>query len=201
MSALRFRTHNQADIAVERPGYDIACLTERSAYVPNHVERHTSKLLKGLAIDYDPDVFEVHKRRFAVAHPGIPKRSPRRGTLWVKGVWLSTGTKVAVVCSHRINNASGPVKRSHRALAERLWKRHEALDARISRRLIKRGYVVLFGGDINNHTALLTPLTRAAKTFRHYDAIGYSGARLLSCETSSGGGSDHAAFTAIFDVR
>lgn len=199
MTALRLRAHNQGDRGVETGEYDVACLTERSPTTPDRVVRHSTKLLKGLAIDYDPKVFEVHKSRFAVAHPGIPKRSPRRGTLWIKATHIPTGAKVAVVCSHRINNASGPATRPKRWLAEKCWAIHTRLDTLIFKRLIAKGFVVLYGGDINDRADELKPLTRVARTFGRYDAIGFHVAdieELLVEKTTS----DHAAFTATFEI-
>lgn len=203
MTAVRLATHNCGDVA-ETPatGWDVQCLTERSSKpLPKHVERHTSKRLKGLAIDWDPDVLTVRKRGAKMAHPGLAKFSPNRGTIWVEGFLTEAPeVKVAVVCSHRLNDPHG-ARRSFGPIRELIWKVHAAQDRRLFERLSKRGFVVLYGGDINDRTAGLEPLTRLLRG--HYDALGYSkGARPVGQPVNGGRlGSDHARYTQTFEVK
>lgn len=199
---LRLLEWNQGDDGVSpNNGWDIACLTERSPHPPaNRYERFTSRRLKGLAIDHDPDVFDVHERGAKIAHLGFPGFSPIRGTLYEAGLYAGI-VPVAAMCSHRLNDPDGS-DRVGGPVRSVLWRVHAALDARIARRLEKRGYVVVYGGDINDHRARLTPLIRELEG--HYDAIGYSRdprIRLLGIVNGGKHGSDHGQFTATFALK
>ena len=204
MVTLRHATHNQGDRAVSpNDGWDVQCLTERSkAPAPKWAERHTSRRLKGLAIDWNPDVLTARKRGAEVAHVGLAKFSPARGRIWIEASlteapWID----VAVVASHRLNDpdgsdrAFGPVRRL-------IWQAHAAGDRRLFERLERRGFLVVFGGDINDRQAGLDPLIR--ELGGHYDAIGYSRdkrLRLAGVETGPRGGSDHTRYTATFEIK
>lgn len=204
MPALRFAVHNQGDRAASpASGWDVQCLTERSkAGPPGWAERHTSKRLKGLAIDWNPDVLTVRKRGSEVAHVGLARFSPTRGRIWVEGElaeapWID----LAVVASHRLNDPHGE-RRAFGPVRKLLWKAHAAGDRRLFERLERRGFLVLSGADINDRKAGLDPLVRELRG--HYDAIGYSRdkrLRLVSIETGARGGSDHARYTATFQIK
>lgn len=202
MATLRLGLHNQGDKAASpTSGWDVQCLTERSpAGPPRWAERHTSKRLKGLAIDWNPDVLDHTGGGSAVAHTGLAGFSPNRGTMWDEFDLIGTPWRVAVVCSHRLNDPDGS-ERPFGPLRRTLWKVHAAQDRRIITRLERRGFLVLFGADINDRTAGLDPLIRELRG--HYDAIGYSEdkrLRLVSIDKAAGAPSDHARFTATYRI-
>lgn len=205
MTRLRFATHNCGDKAAPpTSGWDIECLTERSsAPPPKWAERHTSKRLKGLAIDWNPDVLTVTKRGAEVAHVGLAKFSPTRGRIWVEGYLTEAPyVQVAVVDSHRLNDPDGS-DRAFGPVRKLLWKAHAAGDRRLFQRLERRGFIVLYGGDINDRRAGLDPLVR--ELHGHYDAIGYSRDKRLRLvppiKPDRSTASDHARFTAVFEVK
>lgn len=201
MVTIRAATHNQGDKA-ETPatGWDVQCLTERSSKpLPAWAERHTSKL-KGLAIDWNPDVLTVRKKHSEVAHLGLARFSPTRGRIWVEGFLTEApDIDIAVVASHRLNDPAGK-KRAFGPVRRLIWAAHAAGDRRLFQRLIKRGFIVLYGGDINDRDAGLEPLTRLLRG--HYDALGYKGARPVGQPVNGGRlGSDHARYTQAFEVK
>ena len=202
MTTVRLLTHNQGDRASEPgAGWDVACLQERSHYSqPKWAERYKSRALKGLAIDWNPDVFEVRKKGSPVAHIGLALFSPTRGSLYVLGR-LGGTTPLAVICSHRLNDPDGSI-RAYGPVRRLIWNVHARLDARLARRFERRGYVVLFGGDINDRTTGLDPIVRELRG--HYDAIGYTRAKRVDLErlTHIGRrGSDHAGYVATFTIK
>lgn len=199
MSQFILRAHNQHDQGVENGNYDVACLTECSNTVSGNVERYRSRFVKGVAIDWNPDVIEVWAKGFRIAHPGILKRTPRRGTVFIRGRHLASKRKVAVLCSHRINQRyEGRFPR----IAIKFWNLHAALDKRLIKRLIKHDYLVFLGSDINDRHAGLSPLMRALETLGFNDAVGYmTNANIVSCERGPRNGSDHFTFTAKFNLQ
>lgn len=88
--------------------------------------------------------------RWHRAHPGIARLTPARGTLVVRGEVgpVLERRKVAILAEHRINDAwkDGARRRWTRRL---LWARHSRMTARLIRRLVRRGYLVVAGGDLN----------------------------------------------------
>lgn len=203
MTTVRLLEHNQGDkAALPKSGWDVACLTERSkAPAPGWAEVHRARRLKGLAIAWDPDVFAHRGRGSALAHPGLAGFSPNRGTIWDEFDLIGTPWKVAVVCSHRLNDPDGST-RAFGPIRRLLWKMHAALDARIFRRLERRGFLVLYGGDVNDRRCGLAPLVR--ELHGHYDAIGYSRdqrVRLVGVQPDRTTSSDHSAFTATFQIE
>lgn len=192
---------NQGDDGVLNEPYDIATLQERSP-APQRAgfRRFTDDRLKGLAIDWDPEKFKVNQKKAKIAHVGHAKFSPTRGTLYVTGVYEGT-VKLAVMCSHLLNDPDGS-ERVGGFFRRLLWLVHMALNRRIARRLLKQGYTVLHGTDINDHTASMNPLVRLLKG--RYDAIGYSPkrARLTGPpRTLSPHGSDHRPVIATFYLK
>lgn len=203
MTALKLALHNQGDRAPSpASGWDVQCLTERSSKpLPKHVERHTSRRLKGLAIDWNPNVLAHRGGGSAVAHYGLAGFSPNRGTLWDEFDLIGTPWQVAVVCSHRLNDPDGST-RLFGPMRRLLWKVHAAQDRRIIQRLERRGFLVLYGGDINDRRADLKPLIRELKG--HYDALGYSRdprLSLVGVESAGRLGSDHERFTASLNIK
>jgi hypothetical protein len=202
---LRQGSHNQGDEAASPDsGWDVQCLTERSSDAqPNWADRHKSRMLKGLAIDWNPDVLDVRRKDSFIAHYGIPKVTPNRGTLWIEAT-LTTAAwiDVAVVCSHRINDNDGSDHPVTKWIRRRRWDRHDRKDRRLFRRLERRGFLVLYGGDINDRTAGIEPLVRELNG--RYDALGHSvDKRLRLCGITTGGrdGSDHQRFTATYEIK
>lgn len=197
MATVRVLEWNQGDHGVYlADDYDVATLQERNERAPaNRFERHTSRHLKGLAIDYDPDQWTDVQTGSKVAHPGLTKVTPTRGTLYLAGKY--EGHLLVVLCSHRINE-----KWSSNPLGRLIWLVHAALDRRLARRFIKRGYAVILGTDMNDHHAGLDPLYRLLRG--HYDAIGFTSKtlRLVGQIRSIGRrGSDHAGYIATFEFR
>lgn len=207
MTTVRLLTWNQGDVG-ESPatGWDVACLQERSPHQPpKWAERFTSRALKGLAIDWNPDVFEVHKKGAPIAHIGLAKVTPTRGTLYVLGITHVSNTgdtiPLAVICSHRLNDPDGDT-RAYGPIRRLIWNVHARLDARLARRFERQGYVVLFGGDINDREAGLAPLVRQLRG--HYDALGYTRSKrvhLTNLSSIGRRGSDHGGYIGTFDIK
>lgn len=191
-------THNQQDRATENGGADVYCLTERArttqlkdyeAYVPGRN--------RSLGIYTDPDVLVVRRRRYKVAHPGLARVTPSRGTAYVKCRMVETGQKVAVLCGHRVNDHDGAAGRPGNWFRRRGWHAHRRLDARIVRSLERRGYLVVYGGDVNDRDrGVLAPLVDVFGVGT-FDRIAASRpVRAVIRHASRRGGSDHRAYVA-----
>lgn len=201
-TTLRQLQWNQGDKGISPgAGWDISTLQERSPHPPpKWAQRHTSRKLKGLAIDWDPDVFEVTETIAKVAHIGLAGFTPTRGTLGVAGTYAGI-VPVAVLCSHRLNDPDGSI-RAFGPIRRLLWRVHAALDARLTRRYERRGFVVIQGSDANDRKSGLAPLIRELEG--HYDAIGYSRdprIRLVGIVNGGRHGSDHGMFTATYALK
>lgn len=204
MTTLRHLTWNQGDRGVSpETGWDVATLTERSSSgPPRWALRHTSRTLKGLAIDWNPDVLNVSSKGSTLAHIGLAAFSPNRGTIWVAGELVESKRKAVVICSHRLNDPDGST-RAFGPVRKLLWQVHAALDRRLFERFERRGYLAFYGGDINHRTADLKPLRRLLRG--HYDAIGYTRTPLVELNgnvvPNASGQSDHARFIATYSIK
>jgi hypothetical protein len=201
-TTVRVLEWNQGDNGVYLgDDYDVATLQERNERAPaTRSERHTSRRIKGLAIDYDPDQWTEIETGSKVAHIGLVKVTPTRGTLYLAGRY--EGHKLAVLCSHRINDPHGTEGRPFGPMRRLLWQVHAALDRRLARKFIKRGYAVILGTDMNDRTAGLDPLYRLL--LGHLDAFGFTSKllKLVKRLRSIGRrGSDHAGYIATFEFE
>lgn len=79
---------------------------------------------------------------------GHPLTTPERWALWVKGT-LDGAHKVAVICTHLINNAWGNPIRGERRLRRRLWRKGWKIVQQLRHRLEAEGYAVFIVGDLN----------------------------------------------------
>lgn len=203
-AAFRVMTWNQGDAGVSPArGWDVACLTERSEHrPPARMVRHQARGIKGVAIDYDPDVLDVRRKGSRLAHLGMAGFSPNRGTLWVAGVHVESGRKVAVVCSHRINDPDGD-QRAFGPVRRVLWNTHAFVDRGIIRDLEDRGYLVFYGGDLNHRTDPMAPLVRDLDGV--YDALAHSDRPAVRLERIVRGpaptGHAHRMFTAVYGIK
>lgn len=200
---LRVATHNQGDRAASPDhGWDVQCLTERSPGPgPVWARRHTARGIKGLAIDHDPRVLRSVARGSALAHLGVPRLTPARGTLWECYRHVPTGRRVAVVCDHRINDPRGRV-RALPLVRWSLWRLHRLVTRRVIRRLQRRGYAVFYGGDPNHASDPIRPLRRVLRGRK--DAL--AGPRLgwvtfLRVHRTEGAPSDHDRYTAVWKLQ
>ena len=151
-------------------------------------------------------VAEPHVR-WHRAHPGIWRLTPARGTLVVRGeVGPVLGRrKVAILAEHRINDAwkDGARRRWTRRL---LWARHSRMTARLIRRLARRGYLVLAGGDLNvqpfKADAHGYPPELGVELGARLDRLFASRpVRVTEVKYLDGGGSDHPRLRAAFEWR
>ncbi len=201
MTTLRLLQWNQGDDGVPLPdGYDVATLQERNDARPSaRFERHTARRLKGLAIDYDPDQWTDLEVGSKVAHVGLAKVTPARGTLWITGKY--EGCRLTVMCSHPINDPAGE-KRAFGPIRRLVWTVCAWQDRRLAQRFITRGDAVLLGSDINDREAGVKRLRRLLRG--HLDAICYhpGSLRLVGQVRSIGRrGSDHAGYIATFEFK
>lgn len=99
---------------------------------------------------------------------GAKKVSPHRGTLWL----TSERHKVALVDEHRINAAFPPYKRGEALFRRLAWWSHTRMTLRIIRRLIRKGYTVHAGGDLNTPRGVSGYEGVLNERGSHYDRLG-----------------------------
>jgi hypothetical protein len=102
-----------------------------------------------LAILLPRRLFKVTDRYYFLAHKGITKVTPRRGTFVLKTIHRKTGRKVAFVLEHRVNAAFPPFKRGHAKIRAALWRQHTNLTLGVIADLKVENYAVFAGGDLN----------------------------------------------------
>lgn len=194
MTTTTIGTHNLHDLAGwPTPFADVILFTEavparvREFLEPGYVVR-ACRWQKDLVIAWRRGTFVPTCTRYRLAHPGIPKVTPRRGTFIIEG--HLGGVPTALVAEHRINAAFPPFIRGERLYRPRMWQLHTSITRRTVRRLLERGYVVLAGGDLNTPRGV-SGYKGLLREYGHgFDRIAAS-ARLEAVETLSREGSDH----------
>lgn len=152
MSRLTLGTHNLLDGAApatafaqllfftEAGGADYSRLTQAGGYEIHVCEEQPDLVVavdRTLELDLEP-----HYKR---AHWGARKVTPNRGTFWL----TDDVAMVALVDEHRINAAFPPYVRGEGLFRRLAWEIHTHMTLRIIKRLIKQGYIVYAGGDLN----------------------------------------------------
>lgn len=167
-------THNLLDgKAPATPFADVIFFTEAPRRVRNEsldlYRVYACKRQRDLAIavggDLAGDDFKEHYKR---AHWGAKKVSPHRGTFWL----TDDKAMVALVCEHRINAAFPPYKRGEHLFRRLAWWSHTRMTLRIVRRLIRKGYTVHAGGDLNTPRGVSGYDGVLNERGTHYDRLG-----------------------------
>ena len=115
--------------------------TQVSATHSVYVCRRQPDLIVAVSRDLGWELVPHYKK----AHWGVRKVTPNRGTFWL----TSDKHRVALVNEHRINAAFAPFKRGEGLFRKTMWEIHTRMTLRIIRRLIRKGYTVHAGGDLN----------------------------------------------------
>lgn len=92
--------------------------------------------------------FKVEQKLYFLAHKGIAKVTPHRGTFVVLTRHRPTGRRVAFVLEHRINSW-WKSERGEQRLRSTLWHRHTAMTLRVISHLKQENYTIFAGGDLN----------------------------------------------------
>jgi hypothetical protein len=156
---------------------------------------------RDLVIAYRPEFFKPNRltgRHYRLAHGGVEKVTPHRGTFWLTGRFLDgsekrfhrKGKKGALLVEHRINAAFEPFIRGEGTFRRDRWRKHTVMTLRIIRRLVRRGYLVLAGGDINTPHGVSAYEGVLNERGSHFDRLGSNG-DLGKPEVMSKEGSDH----------
>lgn len=202
-----FATHNLHDeTGTPTPFADVLLFTEAiparvSEALPLSYVVAPCRWQRDLVIAWKRDAFTPKRNRrgrivkhYRLAHPGLAKVTPHRGTYWING-WLADGTPATLLVEHRINAAFPPFVRGERWLRPRYWRRHTRITLRIIRRRIRRGAVVLAGGDQNTPTGVSAYQGVLHEVGTHYDRLG-SSLPIGDVDVLSRKGSDHSRLRA-----
>lgn len=150
-------TFNAHDRGVPSPAHLIHVTERPSIFVlqgalPTHRWFYPSR--SSDAIGYDSIRYEQHGTRLIHAwrsgrHHGKPGTTPEGYVLSWWGQDRVTGEKTALVGSHLVNNAFGPILRGERPLRLKLWHQGRRAMRREAQRLRRLGYTVIPLGDLN----------------------------------------------------
>jgi hypothetical protein len=99
---------------------------------------------------------------------GAKRVSPHRGTFWL----TDDTAMVALIVEHRINAAFPPFRRGERLFRRLAWWSHARMTLRIIRRLIRKGYTVHAGGDLNTPRGVSGYDGVLNERGSHYDRLG-----------------------------
>lgn len=143
---------------------------------------------RDLVIAWKRGTFEPRRKRYRLAHPGIAKVTPHRGTYWIVGELH--GEQAVLLVEHRINASFPPYRRGEATFRRTSWNWHTRMTLRRIRRFRRRGLLVIAGGDLNtpfNVTGYRGELHEAGA---HFDRLG-STRPIRDVELLSRMGSDH----------
>jgi hypothetical protein len=176
-----FGTHNLHDAeSPATPFADVICFTEA---IPDKVRAQLARTHEVYICRWQRDLviavarhldFHDVKPHYRLVHPGVPLVTPHRGIFWLTGKVGIVDLLLAALDEHRINAAHPPFRRGEKWFRRRMWKRHTRRTNKIIRRLIRRGYVVLAGGDTNTPNGVSAYDTTMIETGRGYDRIAVS---------------------------
>lgn len=194
---MKFGAHNLHDEAGRPTAFaDIIVFTEAIAsevkdeLQPKGYVVVVCKEQKDLVIAYKPDVFQpTHEPRYHLIHGGIAKVTPHRGTFWIKG--RLRGKKTVIIVEHRINAAFPPFVRGEPRIRQSRWRKHTRFTVGLIRRFVKRGWVVLAGGDLNTIKSVKGYRDVLTEYGDHFDRLGVHGVRSRNFQVLSRSGSDH----------
>lgn len=106
-----------------------------------------SKRQPDLVIAVKKGHWKHEKQRYRLAHIGISKITPHRGTFMIQG--RLDGKRTRIFVEHRINSSFKPWRNGERWLRRRFWKRHTNMSLRWIKRSKKKNFRVIAGGDLN----------------------------------------------------
>lgn len=204
MTTTTLGTHNLHDRAGwPTPFADVILFTEavparvREFLAPGYVVR-PCRWQKDLVIAWRRGIFIPTRERYRLAHTGIPKVTPRRGTFIIEGIL--NGQQTALVVEHRINAAFAPFIRGEKYYRPRMWQLHTSITRRAIRRLHERGFDVLAGGDLNTPRGVAGYKGLIHEYGEGLDRLG-STQPLVDVVTLSREGSDHKRLRAELVTR
>lgn len=197
-----FGTHNLLDhVGTPSVFADILLFTEA---IPERVRASLEPLgyvvapcrwQKDLVIAWKRGTFEPKrdrkgriKSRWLLAHPGVAKVTPHRGTYWIKGTLDDRRTVLLV--EHRINAAFPPYRRGEATFRRASWSWHTRLTLRQIRRFRRQGLLVIAGGDLNTTHGVSGYKGELHEAGAHFDRLG-STQPIRAVELLSNMGSDH----------
>lgn len=155
---------------------------------------------KDLVVVVDTKQFKVTGTLYFLAHKGIEKVTPHRGTFVVKTVHRRTGRKVAFVLEHRINSW-WKNERGERALRADLWHEHTDMTLRIIGDLKRENHAVFAGGDLNVPPRVKGYLGHLVEINTALDRLAHSrDVALFDFERLSPLGSDHHRIKATAEL-
>lgn len=123
---------------------------------------------RDLAIAVDAELGWNLTPHYKRAHGGFRKVTPHRGTFWL----TDDRAKVALLVEHRINAAFPPYKRGEHLFRRLAWWSHTRMTLRIIRGLIRKGYTVHAGGDLNTPRGVSGYEGVLNERGTHYDRLG-----------------------------
>lgn len=193
----KFGAHNLHDEAGKPTAFaDIIVFTEaiaskvRDVLIPKGYVVVVCQEQRDLVIAYNPDVFQpTHKPRYKLIHGGVAGVTPHRGTFWLKG--RMRGKKAVIIAEHRINAAFPPFVRGEPRLRQSHWRKHTRFTVGLIKSFIKRGWIVLAGGDLNTIKRVKGYRGVLREYGDHFDRVGVHGVGSKNLQVLSRSGSDH----------
>jgi hypothetical protein len=190
-----FGTHNTLDgAAPATPFADVLLFTEaipervRTALEPLGYVVAPCRQQRDLVIAWKRGTFTPRRKRYKLAHPGIAKVTPHRGTYWIVG--RLHGKRAVLLVEHRINAAFPPYRRGEATFRRLSWSWHTRLTLRQIRRFRRQGLLVIAGGDLNASHGVSGYRGELHEAGAHFDRLG-STQPIRSVELLSRMGSDH----------
>jgi hypothetical protein len=167
-------THNTLD--GKAPATPFASVIFFTEAIPARVRTQISATHSVYVCRRQPDLIIAVSRElgwelvphYKKAHWGVRKVTPNRGTYWL----TSDKHRVALVVEHRINAAFAPFKRGEGLFRKTMWEIHTRMTLRIIRRLIRQGYDVHAGGDLNAPRGVSGYRGVLNERGSHYDRLG-----------------------------
>jgi hypothetical protein len=190
-----FGTHNTLDgAAPATPFADVLLFTEaipervRAALEPLGYVVAPCRQQRDLVIAWKRGTFTPRRKRYRLAHPGIAKVTPHRGTYWIVG--RLNGKRAVLLVEHRINAAFPPYRRGEATFRRLSWSWHTRLTLRQIRRFRRQGLLVVCGGDLNTSHGVSGYRGELHEAGAHFDRLG-STQPIRAVELLSRMGSDH----------
>lgn len=143
---------------------------------------------RDLVIAWKRGTFTPRRKRYRLAHPGIAKVTPHRGTYWIVG--RLHGKRAVLLVEHRINAAFPPYRRGEATFRRLSWSWHTRLTLRQIRRFRRQGLLVIAGGDLNTSHGVSGYRGELHEAGAHFDRLG-STQPIRAVELLSRMGSDH----------
>lgn len=210
MTTITFGTHNLHDAQGQpTPFADIVLFAEvapeKLLSVFSRIRGYeliVCKQQRDLAIAYKRKVFEPEEAYYRLAHVGLTKVTPSRGTFALAGRLL--GNAAVITNEHRINAAFPPYVRGEASLRKLCWETHTTSTIAWHREWFKQGRWILAGGDDNAPKDVSAYRGTLAEVGGGYDRLAATktkGLQLHSPKYLGRAGSDHPRLRATLEVR